>query len=461
MIRRIKDRIVVLSTTAILGYGFPVESFEAGLSRNPDVLAVDAGSTDPGPYYLGAGVSFTDRQAVKRDLALMLKAGCARKIPVIVGSAGGSGAAVHLEWCLDIVREIAREEGLKFKLAVIGAEIDKPLLREKLAAGEIVPLPPGGQLDPEALAAASRVVGQMGVEPFITALRGGAEVIIAGRAYDPAVFAAFPIWQGFDWGLALHMGKILECAAIASLPGSGSDCMLGTLTADWFEVEPLNPVRRCTTTSVAAHTLYEKTNPYTLPGPGGTLDLQQTTFEAVNERVVRVKGSRFLPAQQYFVKLEGAGLVGYRTVAIAGARDPVFIAKVGEIINGVRERAADNFRELTGKYRLLFRLYGINGVMGELEPLKNPQPHELGIIIEAVAQTQELANTICSFARSTMLHYGFEGRLATAGNLAFPYSPSDFKAGEVYQFAVHHLLALDNPEELFPVSWENIGGAGS
>ncbi len=110
MIRGIKDRIVVLSTTAILGYGFPVESFAAGLSRNPDVLAVDAGSTDPGPYYLGAGVSFTDRQAVKRDLALMLKAGCSRKIPVIVGSAGCSGAAVHLEWCMDIVREIAREE---------------------------------------------------------------------------------------------------------------------------------------------------------------------------------------------------------------------------------------------------------------------------------------------------------------------------------------------------------------
>jgi hypothetical protein len=461
MIRGIKDRIVVLSATAILGYGFPVESFEEGLSRKPDVLAVDAGSTDPGPYYLGAGVSFTDRRAVKRDLTLMLKAACSRKIPVIVGSAGGSGADIHLEWCLDIVREIALEEGLKFKLAVIGAEIKKPLLREKLAAGKIVPLLPGGQLDPELLEAATRVVGQMGVEPFITALQGGAEVIIAGRAYDPAVFAAYPIWQGFDPGLALHMGKILECASIASLPGSGSDCMLGTLTADRFELEPLNPARRCTTTSVAAHTLYEKTNPYTLPGPGGTLDLHQTIFEAVNERVVRVKGSRFIPAKQYSIKLEGAKLVGYRTVAIAGARDPVFIAKVGEIINGVRERATDNFRELAGKYRLLFRLYGIDGVMGELEPLKNPQPHELGIIIEAVAQTQELANTICSFARSTMLHYGFEGRLATAGNLAFPYSPSDFKAGEVYQFAVHHLLMVDNPEEIFPVSWEFIGGAGS
>ncbi|MDD4402109.1 MAG: acyclic terpene utilization AtuA family protein [Desulfitobacteriaceae bacterium] len=458
MVRVIKDRIVVLSATAILGYGFPVESFEEGLSRKPDVLAVDAGSTDPGPYYLGAGVSFTDRRAVKRDLALILKAGCSRKIPVIVGTAGGSGADIHLEWCLEIVREIALEEGLRFKLAVIRAEIKKPLLREKLAAGKIVPLSPGGQLDSESLEAANRVVGQMGIEPFITALQGGAEVIIAGRAYDPAVFAAYPIWQGFDPGLSLHMGKILECASIASLPGSGSDCMLGTLMADRFELEPLNPVRRCTTTSVAAHTLYEKTNPYTLPGPGGVLDLQQTTFEEINERVVRVKGSRFIPARDYSIKIEGARLVGYRTVSIAGARDPVFIAKVREIINGVRERVTDNFQELTGKYKLLFRLYGLNGVMGELEPIKKPQPHELGIIIETVAETQELADTICSFTRSTMLHYGFEGRLATAGNLAFPYSPSDFKAGEVYQFAVHHLVLVDDPQELFPVSWELRGG---
>lgn len=460
-IKGMKDKIVVLSTTAILGYGFPMASFEEGLSRNPDVLAVDAGSTDPGPYYLGAGVSFTDRQAVKRDLAVMLQAGCSRKIPVIVGSAGGSGGDVHLEWCLDIVREIAQEEGLKFKLAVIGAEVGKPLLLEKWAAGKIVPLPPGGQLSLESLEAATRVVGQMGIEPFIAALQGGADVVIAGRAYDPAVFAAYPIWQGFDPGLALHMGKILECASIASLPGSGSDCMLGSLTTDAFELEPMNPARRCTTTSVAAHTLYEKTNPFSLPGPGGILDLHETTFEAVNERVVRVRGSRFVPSKQYTIKLEGARRVGYRTVAIAGARDPVFIAKVKEIIAGVRERVADNFRELVDKYTLLFRLYGINGVMGELEPEKNAVPHELGIIIEAVAETQEQANTICSFARSTMLHYGFSGRLATAGNLAFPYSPSDFKAGEVYQFAVHHLIQVDDPEELFPIRWEFVGGISS
>ena len=70
-----KKELVVLSTTAILGYGFPLSSFEEGMKYYPDVIAADAGSTDPGPYYLGAGYSFTDRSAVKRDLSVMIEAG--------------------------------------------------------------------------------------------------------------------------------------------------------------------------------------------------------------------------------------------------------------------------------------------------------------------------------------------------------------------------------------------------
>jgi hypothetical protein len=449
------DEIRVLSPTAILGYGFPMASFEAGIERKPHVIAVDAGSTDPGPYYLGSGNSFTDRTAVKRDLEAMLIFGRKLQVPVIVGTAGGSGADSHLQWCLEIIREIASEQGLSFKLAVIQAEIPKEQLLQNLERGEIKPLPPGKELSRDDLEKATRVVGQMGVEPFIKALDAGAEVILAGRAYDPAVFAAFPVREGFDKGLALHMGKILECASIAATPGSGSDCMMGYLRKDHFVLEPLNPIRKCTTTSVAAHTLYEKTNPFILPGPGGTLDLTATTFEQLDERTVKVAGTKFIPANPYTIKLEGAKLVGYRTVSIAGARDPIFIDKVEEIIQGVRDRVADNFRDLAGKYHLFFRLYGLNGVMADLEPVAKAG-HELGIVIEAVAEQQQEANTICSFARSTMLHYGYPGRMATAGNLAFPYSPSDFKAGEVYQFSVHHLIEVKDPAELFPVRMEQV-----
>jgi hypothetical protein len=66
------DSFKVLSPTAILGYGFPERSFTRGIAKRPDLLAVDAGSTDPGPFYLGAGKSFTSRSAVKRDLELIL-----------------------------------------------------------------------------------------------------------------------------------------------------------------------------------------------------------------------------------------------------------------------------------------------------------------------------------------------------------------------------------------------------
>lgn len=447
----------ILSPTAILGYGFPEESFKAGLERQPHVIAVDAGSTDPGPYYLGAGKPFTNRAAVKRDLEFMLVAARRLNIPVIIGTAGGSGANPHLKWCLDIVREVARENELSFKMAVIEAEIPREELLTRLQRGEIKPLPPGEELRREDLQQSSAVVGQMGMEPFIAALDAGAEVIVAGRAYDPAVFACYPAREGFDRALALHMGKILECAAIAAVPGSGSDCMLGVLRAGHFLLEPLHPDRKCTTTSVAAHTLYEKSNPYLLPGPGGTLDLRETSFEQVNERVVKVRGSKFIPSAPYTVKLEGAKPVGYRTISIAGTRDPVFIRQVDDIIRGVRERVAGNFRSLEGSYRLLFRLYGRNGVMGELEPESASTSHELGIIIEAVAETQEQADTICSFARSTMLHYGYPGRISTAGNLAFPYSPSDFRGGPVYNFSVHHLLEVGDPVELFPVRLEQVG----
>ena len=447
--------IKVLSTTAILGYGFPLASFEAGMRMNPDCIAVDAGSTDPGPYYLGAGVSFTDYTAVKRDLAIMIQAGLKHKVPVLVGSAGGSGAKPHLDWQLKIVYEIAKEYDLHFKMAIIEADFEKDFVLKAFEEGKVKPLHPAPECTREDILESTHIVGQMGVEPFIKALNDGAEVIIAGRSYDPNMFAALPIIRGFDKGLALHMGKILECAAIASSPGSGSDCMMGTITDDSFILQTLNPARKCTVLSVSAHTLYEKTNPYILPGPGGTIDLHNTTFTQLDEERVEVKGSKFIPSDPYYIKLEAAKCVGYRTVSIAGVRDPIFIKETDAILEGVTKRVKDNFKNLDN-YHLNFKIYGKDGVMGDLEPIKEISSHELCIVIDAVAQSQDVANTVCSFARSTMLHYGYEGRIATAGNLAFPYSPSDFKVGAVYNFSLYHLIEVSDPIGIFKQTLVNV-----
>jgi hypothetical protein len=451
------EALRVLSPTAILGYGFPVESFTKGMEKHPHVIAVDAGSTDPGPYYLGAGTSFTDKTAVKRDLQIMISAALSEGIPVIIGSAGGSGGEPHLDWTLKIVREIAEEKGFTFRMAVVLAEIKKDYVVERMKKGEVIPLSPAPDLTENELEQAVRIVGQMGVEPFVKALETGAQVIVAGRAYDPAVFAALPIQKGYDKALAIHMGKILECACIAATPGSGSDCIIGSIQDHSFSVEPLNPGRRCTTLSVAAHTLYEKTDPYLLPGPGGVLNLTETEFIQETDRAVQVRGSRYVSSEPYRVKLEGVTWIGCRTLSIAGIRDPILIRSIDEVLQGVRERVTDNFKHLSIDFYLDFKIYGRDAVMGRLEPLRKTQGHELGIVIEAVAKDQETADTICSFARSTLLHYGYEGRISTAGNLAFPYSPSDLKAGGVYTFSVYHLMDVSDPCELFPMEIEAVG----
>jgi len=445
----------VLSVTAILGYGFPEASFKRGIRRRPHLIGVDAGSTDPGPYYLGSGKSFTNRTAVKRDLKFMLTAGVKLGIPVVIGSAGGSGAAPHLEWCRDIIREIAREEKLSFKMGVISSDVSHSRVLKALRKGDIKPLPFVPDLTEYGLKECKNIVAQIGVEPIIGALAKGCQVVLCGRCYDPAVFAALPIAKGYDAGLAMHMGKILECAAIAATPGSGADCALGILRKDSFILESLNPARKFTRLSTAAHTLYEKSDPSHLPGPGGSINLEKCVFTELPGGRVEVSGSRFEQTGDYFVKLEGVRQVGFRTISIAGVRDPVMIAQIDSVLEAVKRQVSVTNGRRGARGRMLFHVYGRDGVMGALEPDPAIKSHELGIVMEAIADTQEEADMLCGVTRSTLLHYGYPGRISTAGNLALLFSPSDIRMGAVYEFAVYHLMKIEDPAD-FPLKIEVI-----
>ncbi|UCD85710.1 MAG: acyclic terpene utilization AtuA family protein [Deltaproteobacteria bacterium] len=451
-----KDEVKVLSPTAILGYGFPRESLKEGLARKPDVIAVDAGSTDPGPHFLGlepedlSGIGQFGR-VIRADLEPLLEASLVAGIPLIIGSAGGAGGTLHLMGVVYLIRDIAEKRGFHFKLATITAEFDQGFVLERLRAGKVEPLGPVPELTEDEVRRSVRIVGQMGVEPFIEALNMGAQVIAAGRANDPAMFAALPIKRGFDPGLSLHMAKILECGAIAADPGSGSDCLFGTVRRDHFIVEPTNSARVCTVRSVAAHTLYEKSDPWRLYGPGGMVDLSRVRFEQDGPRHVKVTGSRFVPDSVYRIKLEGATRVGYRTICIAGIRDPGAIAHLDEMIEETRKRTVEQFAEVPkDEWELHFKVYGRDGVMGRLEP-RAEAAHEVGLLIEAIAGTQELASSICMFAHTIILHYGFPGRLSTAGNLAFPLSPEDIPCGSVCRFNIYHLIEVDDPVAPFPI----------
>ena len=62
----------------------------------------------------------------------MICAAIEKGIPVIIGTAGGSSADAHLDWNVDIIREIASEQKISFKTAIIHSEIDKGTMLKML-----------------------------------------------------------------------------------------------------------------------------------------------------------------------------------------------------------------------------------------------------------------------------------------------------------------------------------------
>jgi len=447
----------LVSTSGICGYGFPEESLKAAMAREPDMLGVDGGSTDPGPHYLGSGKCLNSRMSMKRDIALMMDAALSARIPMVISSCGGAGGEPHLQATADIVREVAREKGHKFKLAVIHAEQNKGWVKGKLAKGKVKPLTAVKPLDDATVDGASRIVGMMGAEPYIQALDEGAQIVLAGRSSDPAPWAACATRAQLPSAPAWFAGKVLECGAAAALP-KGHDCMIATVREDHVVIEALNPIRKCTPMSLANHSLHENPSPCIHVEPGGILDTTNCRFDAESDRACRISGMSWQP-KPYTIKLEGAELAGYRAITICGTRDPGLLGQWDSYLAFVRQNIVDKARAFgvePEQYHLIYRVYGRDGVMGEWEPVKQSQAHELGILVEVVGKTQEIANAVLSIARINTLHVDFPDRMCKEGNMAFPFSPSDIEAGAAYRFSVFHIVEDIDPLEMFPIEYEMV-----
>ena len=217
-----------LGASGQLGYGIPTPAFEAGLARAPDMIGVDMGSIDIGPNYLGAGKLAPTRVGAKRDLRKVLGGARRLDIPLIVGSAGSAGARPHLDQTLAMIREIAAEDGLRFRMAVVASDMPRDVLKAAVRAGRTRPMDTMPALTEADADAASHVVAQLGLEAFRRALEADVDVVVLGRACDTGIFASIPAMLGFPLGIAMHMAKIVECASLCCTPG-GRDTILGVL----------------------------------------------------------------------------------------------------------------------------------------------------------------------------------------------------------------------------------------
>ena len=106
-------------------------------------------------------------------------------------------------------------------------------------------------------------------------------------------------------------------------------------------------------------------------------------------------------------------------------------------------------------YVLTWRVYGVNGV--RMTPVtQNELPAEAFIMGECIAPTRARAAEVVRTAKQYLLHHGYEGRLSTAGNLAFPFTPPEVSVGPAYRFNIYHLMRATNLDALFPLEIETL-----
>jgi hypothetical protein len=444
--------------TGALGAPFPEESLEYALSQKVDAIALDAGSTDSGPYYLGSGTSTKAREVIKTDLRKLMKLRNELGVPLIIGSCGTCGTNGGVDWTRDICLEIAAEENLTFKLGLIYSEQDKEYLKKRLQEGRIEALPGAPPLSEEVIESCSHIVGVMGTEPIIEALEQGAEIILGGRATDTAIIAAVPLMKGIPVGLAWHGAKIAECGSQCSMSAQAGGVILH-FDQQGFEVETSIPEGICTPYSVSAHMVYENADPYNLREPGKLIKTKTARYTAVDHRRVRVEGSDF-EEMPYTIKLEGAGLVGYQTIIMAGMTDPRYIANIdqwqAQLIGLIRGKVSKVMKLNPQEYTIEVRRFGLDGVTGVGLPEGAPRPREVEVMIMVTAKTQELATAIVKLSNAYVLHMPLTHE-EELPSLAFPFSPAQFDRGPVYQFKLHHVVAPDSYQEMMQNEYLNVG----
>lgn len=443
------DRMRIVSPNGHLGFAPTREhSFQEALKHDLDYLIADSGSDDIGPTPLGHDHPVSPPEWQYHDLELMLLGSVEIGKPMLIGSAGDTGTKKSVDLFVSMIKDIAAKHNLpELKIGYFYSDVDKEDLSRALENDiPIEGLDGRDALTVEDLERTERVVAVAGVAPYIELLNQGADVIIGGRGSDCAVFAAPAIKAGFPEALSYYMGKVLECASFCAEPYGGKESVVGEITATHVDVTAMAAHQRCTPSSVAGHSMYERSHPFYEAVAGGLLDMSECSYEQIDEKTTRITGPKFVTADEYRVKLEGSGFVGHRYVGFVGIRDPYTLSKVDDVISWARDRVEDDFG--VDGYELHFHQYGRNAILGRYEFIKE-LPHEIGIVVDAVAATEEIAKRIATTATRQLFYARLPEVKGTAGGVAYLFDEV-LPAPPAYEWTMNHTIPISALSQPFP-----------
>jgi hypothetical protein len=301
--------------------------------------------------------------------------------------------------------EIAGSLGLSaLKIAaVIGDDVLEPCRERDLPIMEFDSTI--GQLGNRLLSANA----YLGAEPMVEALEAGADIVITGRASDPALFLAPMIhafgWAMDDWnrlGQGTVAGHLLECA--------------GQITGGYFADPPYKNVPdlarlgfpigevgedgsliitkvagsggAVTARTCKEQLLYEVHDPTRYLQPDVTADFSQVGVEEIGSDRVRVSGGRGTRRPSTLKVSVGYvdGFIGEGQISYAG---PGALARGRLALDIVRERL-----KLTGvaASELRFELIGVDSLHGSQVSAHANEPYE--VRVRVAGRTESLGEAV-------------------------------------------------------------------
>ena len=450
--------IRLLSTSAILGYGFPEASLQAGLARDPHVIGVDGGSVDPGPHYLGSGKPFCSPIAIRRDLRLMLRAASNTKFRWSSAPAAAPAASrIWRWWC----RWCARSPAKKACTSRWPSSMPNRtrLSEARVAAGRFRRWRDQPPLTDATIDRATRIVGDDGTRT----VHGGAGCRRPGgaggtgersgamggrgdaRADCPRPRAGM---RARCWNAAPRRQcrkAMTACSSRCATIMSNASRPIRRAAARRCR----SPITACTKTQPdPSYRAGRHAGHVGLPVRGGQRPRGADQRHALD------------PADRYTVKLEGVELAGYRAICVCGTRDPLLIGRLDDFLASVRGEVADqgggvrcDAGLLSTRYPRLWprRRHGRAGAVAQCSAARTGLRHEV-VARDKSGNRQRRAGD----GADQHAAHRFPGRLCREGNMAFPFSPSDIEVGPVYRFNVFHVAELDDPTELFPIEYETV-----
>ena len=103
----------------------------------------------------------------------------------------------------------------------------------------------------------------------------------------------------------------------------------------------------------------------------------------------------------------------------------------------------------------ILRVIGKNATMGSMEPV-HTIGHEVGLLFQVTADTQELATAIMKSVSHIAVHFPIPEWSGLITSIAFPYSPAEIQRGATYRFNMNHVVIPATPLEMFPIEYSDV-----